>query len=90
MSNPNPLRVGIAFALTIAGLYLGCLVLMLAWPGLVLGVFSTWVHGLNLHPLFTGAPPISIGRAMLGLLSISGYAFIAGVLYGWVRRLVGA
>ena len=82
----TPLRTGAALALTIAVLYLACLVLMLLAPGLVLAIFSTWVHGLNLAPLTTNPPPISIARAALGLLLISGYAFIAGSVYGVVRR----
>ena len=86
MSPLTPLRTGAAFALTIAVLYLGCFLRVLLAPGVVLAIFSTWVHGLNLEPLTTSPPPLSVGRGLLGLLLISGYAFIAGLVYGFVRR----
>jgi len=86
MSQLTPLRSGIAFAMTVAVLYLACLILMMLAPGVVLAIFSTWVHGLNLEPLTTNPPPIDLGRALLGLLLISAYSFIAGAVYGFVRR----
>lgn len=82
----SPLRTGLAFALTIAVLYLACLLLMLAAPGAVLWVFSTWVHGLNLAPLTSQPPPVDPARAFIGLFLISGYAFIAGAIYGAIRK----
>lgn len=88
MPQLTPFRTGAAFALTTAVLYLGCLLLMLLAPGVVLGIFSTWIHGLNLEPLTANPPPLDVGRALLGLLLISGYAFIAGTVYGFVRRWV--
>ena len=86
MSQLTPLRTGAAFALTIAALYLACLLLMLLAPGVVFAIFSTWVHGLNLEPLTANPPQVDVGRALLGLLLISGYAFIAGAVYGFMRR----
>jgi len=86
MSQLTPLRSGIAFAMTVAVLYLACLILMMLAPGVVLAIFSTWVHGLNLEPLTTNPPSIDLGRALLGLLLISAYSFIAGAVYGFVRR----
>lgn len=86
MPQLTPFRTGAAFALTIAILYVACLLLMLAAPGVVLAIFATWVHGLNLEPLTTNPPPIDVGRALLGLLLISGYAFIAGTVYCAVRQ----
>ncbi|GAB3104429.1 DUF5676 family membrane protein [Lysobacter terrae] len=82
----SPLRTGTAFALTIAVLYVACLLLMLVAPGVVLDIFSTWVHGLNLEPITTNPPPVNLTRAALGLVLISAYAFIAGAVYGVVRR----
>jgi hypothetical protein len=82
----TPLRTGAAFALTVAILYLACLVVMLISPGTVLAIFATWVHGLNLEPLTTNPPPIQAPRALVGLLLISGYAFITGAVYGVIRQ----
>jgi len=86
MTPLTPVRTGAAFALTIAILYLACFLLTLVAPGVVLAIFATWVHGLNLEPLTTHPPPIEIGRALLGLLLICGYAFLAGTVYGAVRQ----
>lgn len=86
MSQLTPLRSGIAFAVTVAVLYLACLILMMLAPGVVLAIFLTWVHGLNLEPLTTNPPPIDLGRALLGLLLISAYSFIAGTVFGFVQR----
>ena len=86
MSPLSPVRTGAAFALTISVLYLACLVLMVLAPGTVIWIFSTWVHGLNLDPLTTNVPPITAIRALAGLCLISGYGFLAGVVYGSVRR----
>src|SRR5688500_9613263 len=82
----TPFRTGAAFALTIAVLYSACFLLMLLAPGVVLTVFSTWVHGFNLEPLTTNPPPLDVGRALFGLLLVSGYAFIAGLVYGFARH----
>ena len=86
----SPLRTGAAFALTIAVLYLGCFLLMLLAPGTVLWIFSTWVHGLNLAPLTTNPPPVHVGRGLIGLVLISAYAFVAGGIYGVIRRWLAA
>jgi hypothetical protein len=86
MPQLTPLRTGAAFALTVAVLYVACLLAVWLAPGTVLVVFSTWVHGLNLEPLTTNAPPLVFSRALLGLLLISAYFFIAGVVYGFVRQ----
>lgn len=86
MSQLTPLRTGAAFAVTVAILYVACLVAVWIAPGLVLAVFATWVHGLNLEPLTTNPPPLDLSRALLGLLLISVYFFIAGAVYGVVRQ----
>ena len=86
MSQLSPLRTGAAFALTIAILYLACLLAVWIAPGMVLTVFSTWVHGLDLKPLTTNPPPLVLSRALLGLLLISMYFFTAGAVYGLVRQ----
>lgn len=86
MSQLTPLRTGAAFAVTVAILYVACLVAVWIAPGLVLAVFATWVHGLNLEPLTTNPPPLDLSRALLGLLLISAYFFIAGAVYGVVRQ----
>jgi hypothetical protein len=86
MSQLTPLRTGAAFAVTVAILYVACLLAVWVAPGMVLAVFSTWVHGLNLEPLTTNPPPLQLPRALMGLLLISAYFFIAGAVYGVVRN----
>jgi hypothetical protein len=86
MSQLTPLRTGAAFAVTVGILYVACLVAVWIAPGLVLAVFATWVHGLNLEPLTANPPPLDLSRALLGLLLISAYFFIAGAVYGVVRQ----
>ena len=88
MSQLSPLRTGAAFALTVAILYVACLLAVWLAPGAVMAIFATWVHGLNLEPLTTNPPPLRFSRALLGLLLISAYFFIAGAVYGVVRRWV--
>jgi hypothetical protein len=86
MSQLTPLRSGAAFALTVAALYVACLLAVWLAPGMVMAIFATWVHGLNLEPLTTNPPPLDVSRALMGLLLISAYFFIAGTVYGVVSH----
>ena len=87
MSPLSPLRTGAALALTVAVLYLACIILVALSPGTLLAIFSTIVHGIDIEPLTRTSPPLDLGRALLGLAILTGYTFVAGALYGWARRL---
>ena len=55
--------------------YVGCLLLTLVLPNVIIGVAQSWVHGLNLDVL-KGGPAFSWASAAAGLVTISLLAWI--------------
>ncbi len=58
-----------------AVVYVICLLLSLAAPGVVFGVAQSWVHGLSLEGM-KSAQTISLGSAAGGLITISLLAWV--------------
>lgn len=77
----NPLATGSAFATTAGLLYLLCTLTVALVPDMLVRVLRVFVHGLNTAPLAAGAPPMGVADAVLGLVFIVVYAFIAGLVY---------
>lgn len=50
-------------------------------PALYFDVASSWVHGMNMRLLMTGSE--SLGRLLLGGISISASAWGVGYLFAW-------
>ena len=86
MTALSPWRYGVVLAATIAILYAACAVATLVAPGVVARVLDVVVHGLDIGVLTARIPPPSGATIGAGLLCVTGYAFIAGSLYGAIRN----
>ncbi len=88
MEKLNPFVVGGALAVTTAALYSVCAAAFALAPSATLDFFDTWFHGLNLAGLQAGAKPFTLGGFLYGLAGLTGYALIAGLLFGTVYNLL--
>lgn len=88
MKPSNPLRTGIAAALTAAVVSVVCAVAVYLSPLGTVRFVNSWTHGLDLMVLRTDEP-LTAGRFILGLFNVSLTAFVVGALFAWSRGLVG-
>jgi hypothetical protein len=80
MDRLNPWIIGAALAITFAVVYVLCAAAFAVAPGATLGFFNAWFHGLNLAELQTGAKPFTIGVFVYGLVGVTGFGFVCGIL----------
>lgn len=52
-------------------------------PDLVIGLFQSWVHTINLDAIRASAPPTLLTMAG-GVLSISAFAWLFGAALAWL------
>lgn len=79
-------RYGAALSITAGLLYLACALVAVAVPDALARALGAVVHGLNIAPLTGPIPDTSIGAAIVGLIYVALYAFVAGGLFGAVRN----
>jgi len=84
----NPLRTGIAAALTAAVVSVVCAVAVYLSPLGTVRFVNSWTHGLDLTVLRTDEP-LTAARFLLGLFNASLTAFAVGALFAWTRGLLG-
>lgn len=82
------LRTGIAFAVTVALFYALCTLVWLAAPGPFLAFMNGLFHGLDFTPLVRDAG-FSWGGFFVAAVVLSGWAFLAGTFFGWLRQRIG-
>jgi hypothetical protein len=80
---------GLSLALTAAVLYLGCALIVALAPGTMVDVLGLIVHGLSLEGLAPADGTMSFSGVLIGTLAISGYAFVAGAIFGAFRGWIG-
>ena len=82
-------RVGVAFAATIALFYALCTLVWLVAPGPFLAFMNELFHGLDFTKLGSAAP-FSWSGFVVVLFILAGWSFLAGTFYGWLcQRLNG-
>jgi hypothetical protein len=81
MDRLNPWIIGAALAITFAVVYVLCAAAFAAAPGATLEFFNAWFHGLNLAELQAGAKPFTVGVFVYGLVGVTGFGFVCGVLF---------
>lgn len=70
-----------AFGLTAAVLWVACTVIIWLLPDFSLIVTEWWIHGLDISAM--GGWNITLTTFLLGGLTITGSAWIAGWVFGW-------
>lgn len=85
----SPLPCGLSLAVTAVLLYLACAVIVALSPGALAAGLGLIVHGLSLSGLSPAIGELRCGAVLIGTLAVSGYAFVAGALFGAVHRWFG-
>jgi hypothetical protein len=81
----NPLRTGIALAITIAVFYALCTVAWELAPGPFLSLMNNLFHGLNFSPLVQ-SQPFAFSGFVMPLLVLSVWGLGAGAFFAWVSN----
>ncbi len=78
----NAKKVALSLASVSAILYTACALLVAIAPGFAIKLFSNLFHGVDITGL--AGKSISIAGALVGLIEVAVYAWIAGWLFAWV------
>ncbi|HEX6703780.1 MAG TPA: DUF5676 family membrane protein [Albitalea sp.] len=84
----QPLRMGIAFAATVALFYTLCMVVWLAAPGPFMSFMNSLFHGMDFTPLLKPAR-FSWGGFVSALVVMAAWAFFAASFFAWLRQRLG-
>lgn len=77
---------GIAAGLTSGIVYTVCAAAVVLWPQAVLKFFASWFHGIDLMSI--AAPGnVTWGSFFLGLIGTVLFAYLVGLLFGWMYNL---
>ena len=87
MTRINPAKLGLSLAVTVGLLYLLCALAVAIAPGSLAAALGLVTHGLNIAPLTQSVAPISLSAVLGGLLALTAYGFIAGLLFGLVNNI---
>jgi hypothetical protein len=86
MTTLNPLRAGIALALTAAIANIVCAVAVYLFPDGTVAFVNSWTHGLDLVVLQSDKP-WTVGGLLLGVFDVALTGFLLGMLFAWCRNL---
>ena len=85
------LRLGLAFAMTVAIAYALCTVVFWVWPQAAASFMNGLFHGLDFTKLQSRPAPFDFGSFIFALIGITAWAFAIGTLFGSVSaRLADA
>ena len=85
MTRSNPMRLGGAFAATVAVGYGLCTLLFWLFPDAAASFMNALFHGLDFRPLAT-AGGFTLGSFAFGAAVLVGWAFMLGTLFGWLAE----
>lgn len=75
----NPLKFGIAMAITLAGLNAVCALALVVAPDATLSVFNSFMHGVDLSRLVPpGGKPTTLTQVLGGMLAIGVVGMVVG------------
>lgn len=77
----SPREAGTALAVAAGVIYLACVALVVAAPAFAVRVLALLVHGLDITPMATGAPPLQALDVITGLFFWMAMAFVGGAVY---------
>jgi hypothetical protein len=78
---------GIALAITLAFLSVLCGLAFFFWPDATLDFFAAFMHGVDLKAVRSAAP-ISLGRALYGVVGLGIIGLLTGVVFAWAYNAV--
>lgn len=82
----NMMATANASAVVVAVIYAVCQLAFLVAPDLSLAVAQSWFHGISIGKF--GAPEVTTGSFVLGLVSAAGGAWLVGYFFAWVYNKI--
>ena len=86
MTTLNPLRAGIALALTAAIANIVCAAAVYMFPDGAVAFVNSWTHGLDLVVLQSDKP-WTLGGVLFGICNVAVTGFLVGALFAWCSNL---
>jgi len=85
----TPFRTGLALAVTVGLFYAFCALVWAAVPGPSLSFMNGLFHGMDFGSMVRPGP-FALSGFLIALVVLSGWAFLMGTFFAWVRsRLAG-
>lgn len=78
-------KFSLAASLTLGAIYIVCIVIILLFPAFALQLLGWLLHLVNVDK-FLGGVQITFGAAVLGLVQVLIYAFLAALLGAWLHN----
>ena len=85
----NPIRTGVALAVTVGIGYTACALVFWIWPEASANFMSALFHGLDFHKLQSGPTLFSFGSFFYALAILAVWAFAIGAIFGAMQDWVG-
>ena len=85
----NTIRIGSAFAITVAVGYALCSAVFWIWPQAAASFMNSLFHGLDFTKLQSGPTLFSFGSFLYALVVMAAWAFGLGALFGWLSERLG-
>lgn len=86
MTRTNPLKTGAAVAATVGIGYALCTLVFWLWPEGAASFMNALFHGLDFRKLQGGESLFRFDAFAYALVILAGWAFLLGVIYGWLSR----
>jgi large-conductance mechanosensitive channel len=84
----NPVKSGVALAVTVAIGYAACSLVFWLWPEAAASFMNSLFHGLDFRKLQSGTALFSFGSFVYALAGITIWAFGLGAVFGWLSGRV--
>ena len=88
MNRINPAALGLTLAITATVLNLVCAGLVAVAPDATIIIFQSWWHGIDVSMLANESPSMTWKSVIVGLITISAFAFIVGFGFGAANNMV--
>ena len=88
MNRITPTALGLTLAITAALLNLVCAGLVAVAPDATMTIFQSWWHGIDVSMLANESPSMTLKSVIVGLITISAFAFIVGFVFGVANNMV--
>ena len=86
MTRLDPSKTGLALAITISALYIGCSLLYALWPGFGMGLQMATFHGSS-TPMMVD---VGLGRVLSGLIVVALSGYLGGALFAQIHNRLAA
>jgi hypothetical protein len=79
-----PIRIGVAFAVTVAIGYATCTLIFWLWPEAAVTFMNALFHGLDFRKLQAGGTLFSFQSFVYALIVMAAWAFAMGGVFGFI------